>query len=148
MPYGLVTILGFVLMNSTYRKLGIFSLVLLLFVSFLTIQLNFLFYNFWEGCFTFFTSTQNITTEEMMSSVFTALAVVITCLDFLGLFEYWQVFASISLIMTIGSSLVSNIVFKGLSTYDGGFGIGVFLFSGVTSLMIWMLSVRGKISVL
>ena len=135
-------------MNSTYRKLSIFSLVLLLFISFLTIQLNFLFFNFWESCFTSFSNTQDITTEEMISSVYAALAVIITCLDFLGLFEYWQVFAIISLLMTIGSSLVSNIVFKGLLTYDGGFAIGAFLFSGVTSLMIWMLSVRGRISVL
>ena len=50
--------------------------------------------------------------------------------------------------MTIGSSLVSNIIFQGLGTYDGGFGVGVFLFSGVCSLLIWMLSIRGKISVL
>ena len=35
--FGLVTILGFVLMNATYRKLSLFSLVLLIFTSFLAI---------------------------------------------------------------------------------------------------------------
>ena len=45
--YGLVTILGFVLMGAPYRKLTIFSLILLLFISFLTIEINFLMFNFW-----------------------------------------------------------------------------------------------------
>ena len=45
--YGLITILGFVLMNAPYRKLTIFSLILLLFISFLSIEINFLAFNFW-----------------------------------------------------------------------------------------------------
>lgn len=45
--YGLVTILGFVLMGAPYCKLTIFSLILLLFISFLTIEINFLMFNFW-----------------------------------------------------------------------------------------------------
>ena len=57
-------------------------------------------------------------------------------------------YAIISVVMTIGASLVANIVFRGLDTYDGGFGIATFLFSGVSSLMIWMMSIRGKINIL
>lgn len=84
----------------------------------------------------------------MISSVYIALGVIITCLDFIGLFEFWQVYAIISLVMTIGASLVANIILKGLGTFDGGFGISTFLFSGICSLMIWMLSIRGKVNIL
>lgn len=50
--------------------------------------------------------------------------------------------------MTIGYSFSSALITYGLDTYDGGCGISVFLFSGVCSLMIWLLSIRGKISIL
>ena len=33
----------------------------------------------------------------------------------------------------------------GLDTFDGGGGMTVFLYSGVCSLMIWILCIRGKI---
>lgn len=50
--------------------------------------------------------------------------------------------------MNIGFAFSSALVIYGLDTYDGGYGIATFLFSGMCSLMIWLLSVRGKISVL
>lgn len=50
--------------------------------------------------------------------------------------------------MTIGYSLLCSIIVFGLDTFDGGNSISVFLFSGMCSLMIWLLSVRGKISIL
>lgn len=50
--------------------------------------------------------------------------------------------------MTIGYSLASAVLVYGLNAYDGGGGIIVFLYSAVCSLVIWFLSVRGKISLL
>ncbi len=50
--------------------------------------------------------------------------------------------------MNIGFSLSSALIIFGLDTYDGGFGVATFLYSGICSLMIWLLCVRGKISVL
>lgn len=83
---GLITVFAFVLMNSTYRKLSLFSLLLLIFISFFTIELNMLFMTFWASCFTSFSSTINISTSLLVNSVYAALAVVLTCMDFLGLF--------------------------------------------------------------
>jgi len=135
-------------MSTPYRKLTLFSLILLLFITFLTIEANFMFVTFWNSCFTSFSNTVTISINLLTSSVFGALGVVITCLDFVGMFEYWQVFAIISIIMTIGYSLSSAVIVYGLDTYDGGCGVSVFLFSGMCSLMIWFLSIRGKITVL
>jgi hypothetical protein len=50
--------------------------------------------------------------------------------------------------MSIGYGLCSSIIVYGLDTFDGGNAISVFLFSGMCSLMIWLISVRGKISIL
>jgi len=50
--------------------------------------------------------------------------------------------------MTIGYGLSSAVTVFGLDTYDGGSAISVFLYSGMCSLMIWLMSVRGKISIL
>jgi len=49
--------------------------------------------------------------------------------------------------MTIGYGLCSAIVVYGLNVYDGGGGLTVFLYSGICSVMIWLISIRGKISV-
>lgn len=148
MTFGLVTILGFVLMSSTYRKLSLFSLVILVFISFFTIEVNTLFMTLWSSCFTSFSKEVTITKNLLVNSVYAALGVIITCMDFIGLFEYWQVFTLIAFIMTIGCSLCSAIGIYGLDTYDGGEASSVFLFSGMSSLMIWFMSVRGKISIL
>ena len=50
--------------------------------------------------------------------------------------------------MSVGYSLVSAVIVYGLDTYDGGGGLTVFLFSGVCSLVIWFMSVRGRIHIL
>jgi hypothetical protein len=50
--------------------------------------------------------------------------------------------------MTIGYGLASAIIVYGLDVYDGGGGMTVFLYSGICSLIIWFMAVRGKISIL
>jgi ammonia channel protein AmtB len=50
-------------------------------------------------------------------------------------------------IMTIGYGLCSSIIVYGLDVYDGGGGLTVFLYSGMCSVMIWLISIRGKISI-
>lgn len=47
--------------------------------------------------------------------------------------------------MTIGYSFNSAVIVYGLDCFDGGGGLMVFMYSGVVSLMIWLLSIRGKI---
>ena len=81
----------------------------------------------------------------MIRCVFASLAVLLTVLDFIGLFDYWQVYLLIAPIMTIGYSLNSAIITYGLKTYDGGGGYTIFLYSGICSLMIWVMCIRGKI---
>jgi ammonia channel protein AmtB len=46
--------------------------------------------------------------------------------------------------MTIGYSLISAILIYGLKVYDGGGGLQIFLYSGICSLVIWVISLRGK----
>lgn len=79
-------LLAFTLMYSPYRKLSLFSLVLLLIVISVSIQTNILFGTFWDSCFAGFTTQKQISSTLITKSTFAALTVLITCLDFIGLF--------------------------------------------------------------
>ena len=68
-------------------------------------------------------------------------------LDFLGIFGYWQIFLLIAPLLTIGYTLNSAILIYGLKIFDGGAGLQAFFFSGVASLLIWVISIRGKTTV-
>ena len=67
-----------------------------------------------------------------------------TALDFIGLFCYWQAYLILAPVLTIGSSLCGAILLRGLKIFDGGSGMLVFLYSGVSSLIIWAILIRGK----
>jgi hypothetical protein len=142
---GLTLLLAFTLMYSPYRKFSLFSLVVLLMVISVAAQTNILFGTFWDSCFNGFSSSFNIDITLLLRSMFASLAVLLTVLDFIGLFNYWQVYLLIAPIMTIGYSLNSSLLIYGLKVFDGGGGLAIFLYSGVCSLMIWVLTVRGKI---
>lgn len=141
----LILLLGFTLMYSPFRKLSIFSFVSLLIVISITAQTNILFGTLWDSCFNGFSSSFQITATLLIRSVFACLSILLTVLDFVGLFDYWQVYLLIAPIMTIGYSLNSSIIIYGLKTFDGGGGYCIFLYSGVFSLMIWVMCIRGKI---
>jgi hypothetical protein len=132
-------------MYSPFRKLTIFAFVSLLIVISVTAQTNILFGTLWDSCFNGFSSSFQITAILLLRSIFACLAILLTILDFVGLFDYWQVYLLIAPIMTIGYSLCSSIIIYGLKTFDGGGGVSIFLYSGVCSLMIWALCIRGKI---
>jgi hypothetical protein len=137
--------LAFTLMYSPYRKLSLVSLLLLLLVVAVAVQTNFLFDTFWTYCFTGFSSSFAITSSLIIRSLFAGLAALITVLDFMGLFPFWQVYFIMALTMSFGFSLTQDIIVYGLKTYDGGGGMTVFLYSGVCSLMVWALCLRGKV---
>ena len=59
------------------------------------------------------------------------MAVLITALDFMGLFGYWQIYFIMGPIMAIGYGLIQTIIVYGLDTFDGGGGMTVFLYSGM-----------------
>jgi hypothetical protein len=141
----IVLLLGFTFMYSPFRKLTIFAFVSLLIVISVTAQTNILFGTLWDSCFNGFSSSFQITAILLLRSIFACLAILLTILDFVGLFDYWQVYLLIAPIMTIGYSLCSSIIIYGLKTFDGGGGVSIFLYSGVCSLMIWALCIRGKI---
>lgn len=67
-------------------------------------------------------------------------------MDYLGIFIYWQIYLFIAPIITLGYTFNSAILISGLKIFDGGAGMQAFLFSGIASLLIWFLSVRGKIT--
>lgn len=141
----LTLMLGFTFMYSPFRRLSIFAFVSLLIVIAVAVQTNLLFGTFWDSCFKGFSSSFQVTATLIIRSIFASLAVLLTVLDFMGLFDYWQVYLLIAPIMTIGFGLCSAIVIYGLNTFDGGGGYLIFLYSGVCSLMIWVICVRGKV---
>ena len=46
--------------------------------------------------------------------------------------------------MTIGATLTSAILIRGLHIFDGGSGLLVFMYSGVFSFMLWVVLLRDK----
>ena len=141
----LTLLLAFTFMYSPFRKLTIFSFVSLLIVISVAVQTNLLFGTFWDSCFNGFYSSFQVTATLVIRCIFASFAVLLTVLDFVGLFDYWQVYLVIAPIMTIGFALNSSIVIYGLNTFDGGGGYLIFLYSGMVSLMIWLVCIRGKI---
>jgi len=139
--------LAFTLMYSPFRKLSLFTLASLLIVVAISAQTNILFGTLWDSMFKGFSASFTLDVTLMVRSIFASLSVLLTVLDFVGLFNYWQIYLLIAPIMTIGYSLNSAILTYGLKVFDGGGGLCIFLYSGVCSLMIWALSIRGKIDV-
>jgi len=139
---------GFTLMYCPFRKLSIFAFVSLLLSISIGTQTTILFATFWDNCFTSFNTLDpffQITFSLLSRSGYACLAIVITVLDFIGLFSFWQIYLLIPPIMAIGYCLNSAIIIYGLKTFDGGGGLSIFLYSGLCSLMIWILCIRGKI---
>ena len=141
----LAFMLAFVLMYTSFRRLSFFSLLLLLVVLAVTAQTSLLFDTFWTYVFTGFSSSFAITFTLIVRCLFASLAVLITALDFMGLFAQWQVYFIMGPVMAIGYSLIECIIIYGLDTFDGGGGMMVFLYSGACSLMIWLICLRGNI---
>ena len=98
----LALLFAFVLMYTSYRKLSFFSLLLLLVVTAVTAQTSLLFDTFWTYCFTGFSGNFAVTSSLLIRCVFTSLAVLITALDFMGLFAHWQVYFIMGPVMAIG----------------------------------------------
>jgi len=138
---------GFTLMYCPFRKLSIFAFVNMLLTISITVQTAILFATFWDNCFNSFDTLNpyfQITSRLLAKSGYACLAILITGLDFIGLFSFWQVYLLIAPIMTIGYCLNSSIIIYGLKAFDGGGGLSIFLYSGVCSLMIWIMCIRGK----
>lgn len=132
-------------MYIPFRKLSLFSLGSILLVVAVTIQTYFLFGTFWDSCFNGFSSTFTIDLTLVTRSLYSSLLVLLTALDFIGLFCYWQVYLIMAPIMTIGSSLCSALLIRGLKIFDGGGGLLVFLYSGICSIIIWALLIKDNI---
>ena len=100
---------------------------------------------FWDSCFNGFSDQFQLNIKLLVRSTFCQFAVLLIFLDFIGIFGYWQIYLIIAPIIGIGYSLNSAILIQGLSIFDGGGGIQIFLFSGILSLFIWLISIRGKV---
>ena len=138
--------LAFVLMYSPFRRLSLYTIVTYLMALAIAAQTNILFGTFWDSAFANrFRSSFEVNITLLIRSIFASLSVLLTLLDFAGLFAYWQVYFLIAPIMTIGYSFNSAVIVYGLDCFDGGGGLMVFMYSGVCSLMIWLVSIRGKI---
>ena len=131
-------------MYAPYRKFSLFSIGSLLFVIVITVQTYFLFATFWDSCFDGFSSTFTIDSTLITRSLHASLFVLLTALDFLGLFCYWQAYLLLAPLMTLGATLTSAILIRGLHIFDGGGGLLTFMYSGIFSLMIWVVLFRDK----
>jgi len=131
-------------MYCPFRKLSLFSLASLLINVAATIQTYMLFGTFWDSCFNGFSSTFSIDVSLITRSLHACLLVLLTALDFIGLFCYWQAYLILAPILTIGNSLSGAILLRGLKIFDGGSGMLVFLYSGVSSVIIWAILIRDK----
>lgn len=138
--------LSFTLVYAPLRKLPLYALASLLLTIGATVQSYLLLATFWDSCFKGFNSTFTVDTTLIVRSLFASLTVLLTALDFLGLFCYWQAYLIIAPIMTFGTSLTGAILIRGLNIFDGGGGLLIFLYSGVTSLVIWAILIRGKLA--
>lgn len=71
-------------------------------------------------------------------------AVLLVCLDYIGIFRYWQIYLFLAPIINFGWSFIYSVLRYALFVFDGQGGLTVFLFSGVVTMMIWIVSVRGR----
>jgi ammonia channel protein AmtB len=140
-----VLTLAFTLIYAPLRKLPLYSLASLLLTIGATVQSYLLLATFWDSCFQGFNSTFTVDTTLIVRCLFASLTVLLTALDFLGIFCYWQVYLIMSPIITFGSALTGAILIRGLKIFDGGGGLLVFLYSGVTSLVIWGMLIKDNI---
>lgn len=74
-------------------------------------------------------------------AIFTVLLV---CLDYVSIFRHWQIYILLAPIINFGSSFVYTLFRYALYVFDGQGGLTIFLFSGVVTLTIWVVSVRGN----
>lgn len=65
-------------------------------------------------------------------------------LDYIGIFRYWQIYMLLVPICNFMWSFNLSVLRYGLKMFDAGGGISVFLFAGVVSIVIWIVSVRQK----
>lgn len=143
----LIMLAAFTIMYTPYKKLALHSYVLLLVVMCLVLETYLLFGTFWDSCFNGFSEEFEINNKLLVRASFAMLAVLLTVLDFVGVFAFWQVHLLFIPVMVIGYALNSAVLLLGLKIFDGGVGMQAFLYSAVISFMIWVISVRGKVTV-
>lgn len=80
----------------------------------------------------------------MIESSLAIFPILLIFIDILGIWQYWQIYILIVPIVNLGWALNYSILKYGITVFDGGVGQTVFLFSGVVTLAIWAVSVRGK----
>ena len=143
----MVFLVGVTLIYVPYKKLALHSIGVLIISLAITFETYVLMATFWDSCFNGFNTEFQLNILLLVRSSFCQLAVLLIFMDFIGIFAYWQIYLMIAPLIGVGYSLNSAILIQGLKIFDGGGGIQIFLFSGVLSLFIWLLSVRGKVVV-
>lgn len=141
-----ILMLAFTLIYAPLRKLPLYAQASLLLTIGATAQSYLLLATFWDSCFEGFNSTFTVDTTLIIRSLFASLTVLLTVLDFLGLFCYWQAYLIMAPIITLGTSLTGAILIRGLNIFDGGGGLLIYLYSGITSLVIWAILFKDKLS--
>jgi hypothetical protein len=64
----------------------------MLFILIVCLQLNTLYLMFWQSCFNGFSSTSSFTTAHFVVGIEAALAIMITCFEFIGQLNKIQIF--------------------------------------------------------
>lgn len=139
--------LCYVLICCPYKKLTVHALMVLILVITIGFEFELLFGRFWEHVFEGFSTSFQITTAILIECSQAMLMVLVVSVDFIGIFQYWQMYLIMAPILTIGFATNFGINVYGLEVYDGGGGMNIFLYSGVAAFVIWFLAVRGKYKV-
>ena len=140
-------LLAFILIYTPLKKFSIISMCVLLAIISISMQMYLLFGTFWNCVFTTFGNSFDITISLLSKGMYASLTCLLTSLDFIGVFKYWQVYAIATSILCFGFCFAFAMIVYGLDVFDGGGGLLVFLYSGICSLLIWLFCIRGKIPI-
>lgn len=70
--------------------------------------------------------------------------IILICIDYIGIFRYWQIYMIIVPVVNFGWSFNYYVLRYGLQIFDGCGGLTIFAFSGVVTIAMWVVSVRGN----
>ena len=136
--------LCFVLISAPYKKLTVHAFMVMVIGITIAFEVELLMGRLWQHLFSQFTTTFQIDAKILIECSQAMLAVLLVCLDFIGIFQYWQMYLIMSPILTFGFAMNFGINTFGLKAYDGGGGFNIFLYSGAAAFVIWFFVVRGK----
>lgn len=131
------------MVGSAQRHLSWSSLGNVLVVVAISYQWSILWTVFWNSCFLGFSTTFNLSISILIRSAQSSLCALLLVTDLIGKLYHTQIMF-ICLIANVGSTLNTAIFQHALKIFDGGCGMQVFLLSGTSFMIAWLLATKLK----